>query len=255
MRVLFFGNNELGCRVLQWLIEDKQEIAALVLHPPQRRRCAERLLEAAARAGVEPLDASRLNESEVHRRIAESRPDIGVSVLFGYRVPAGVLRLPPAGSVNLHPAYLPYNRGAYPNVWSIVDGTPAGVSLHYMDETIDTGPIVAQRALPVEPTDTGATLYARLQEAAFTLFCAAWPLLRDGKVVTTPQAADEGTVHRVRDVEALDRIDLDRNYTARRLIDILRARTFPPYKGAYFVHGGRRIYLRLELTPEEDQQT
>jgi methionyl-tRNA formyltransferase len=53
-------------------------------------------------------------------------------------------------------------------------------------------------------------------------------------------------------VEAVDAIDLDRPCTPRQLIDLLRARTFPPYRGAYFTApDGRRIYLRLELIPED----
>jgi len=53
-------------------------------------------------------------------------------------------------------------------------------------------------------------------------------------------------------VERIDEIDLDRTYTARELIDIVRARTFPPHRGAYFRVGQRKVYLRLQLFYEND---
>ncbi len=65
------------------------------------------------------------------------------------------------------------------------------------------------------------------------------------------QEYSKGTFHRVKDVEAIDEIELERLYTARTLIDLLRARTFPPHHGAYFRHDGRKIYLRLELIYDE----
>jgi methionyl-tRNA formyltransferase len=52
-------------------------------------------------------------------------------------------------------------------------------------------------------------------------------------------------------VERIDHIDLDRKYAAGELIDIMRARTFPPYPGAYFIHQGRKVYLRIQLLYEE----
>jgi methionyl-tRNA formyltransferase len=171
---------------------------------------------------------------------------MGVSVLFGYILRAPFLSLFPRGIVNLHPAFLPYNRGAYPNVWSIVERTPAGATLHYVDAGVDTGDIVSQATVPVSQTDTGATLYSRLEQAAFALFRDTWPRLRAGDAPRVPQPPG-GTSHRVADVARIDAIDLDHSYRARDLIDILRARTFPPYSGAYFEVDGRRVYMRLEL--------
>jgi methionyl-tRNA formyltransferase len=186
----------------------------------------------------------------VRSAIAGSGAQIGVSVLFGYLLRAPIRELLPQGCVNLHPAYLPWNRGAYPNVWAILDRTPAGVALHWIDDGVDTGDLIARRELPVAPEDTGESLYRRLEDSAFDLFRETWPLVRAGRAPREPQEKG-GSVHRVRDVEAVDEIDLDRTYRARDLIDLLRARSFPPYAGAFFRDRGRRIYLELTLRPEE----
>jgi methionyl-tRNA formyltransferase len=147
---------------------------------------------------------------------------------------------------------LPYNRGAYPNVWSIVDDTPAGVSLHYVDEGIDKGDIVAQRRVPVAAADTGESLYRKLEEASLTLFRETWPAIRSGHAPRHPQNPSDGTSHRVRDVESIDEIDLDSPTTPRRLLNLLRARTFGEFPGAYFRDGDRRIYVRVQLSEAED---
>ena len=84
------------------------------------------------------------------------------------------------------------------------------------------------------------------------MFKETWPAISAGETPRIRQDSSELTYHRRRDVERIDEIDLDKRYVARDLINILRARTFPPYKGAYFVEGGRRIQMRLSLHYEED---
>ena len=87
------------------------------------------------------------------------RPTSPSRFLFAYVVNDDFIELFPKGCINLHPALLPHNRGRFPNIWSIVSKTPAGVTLHYIDEGIDTGDVIAQKEVPVEVTDTGAELF------------------------------------------------------------------------------------------------
>ena len=124
----------------------------------------------------------------------------------------------------------------------------AGVTLHYVDARIDTGDVIAQRRVEMEAVDTAGTLYRKLEEAAFDLFCRTWPQIRAGHVQRAAQSGQTGTFHFLRELESLGEIDLERSYTGRELINILRARTFHPYPGAFFRDGdGRRVHVRLEL--------
>jgi methionyl-tRNA formyltransferase len=147
----------------------------------------------------------------------------------------------------LHPALLPHNRGAYPNVWSIIDGTPSGATLHYIDAGVDTGSIIAQKPVTVEPVDTGATLYRKLEVACVELFHESWPELKEGVLPGRPQPTGGGSLHRLADVQAVDEIDMERAYRARDLINLLRARTFPPHPGAFFVEAGKKVYVSIDL--------
>ncbi len=251
MRIIYLGNNWLGWKVLEWLVQQGEDIAGLVVHPPRKQKFGKEILETAQLPANRILDGSRLWESDVLETIRTLKPDICISILFGYIVRSNFLGIFPEGCINLHPAYLPYNRGAYPNVWSIIDRTPAGVTLHYIDAGIDTGDIIAQCQVAVEPVDTGKTLYHKLEQASLNLFRKTWPLVRDGKAQSISQSAEKGTYHHTQDVETIDEIIPDKLYRGQEVIDILRARTFPPYQGAYMIVNGRKIYLRLELLYEE----
>ncbi|MBL0059840.1 MAG: hypothetical protein IPP35_12245 [Elusimicrobia bacterium] len=251
MRIVYFGNNNIGWKVLRWLREQGEEIVGLVVHPSKRAIRANEMTALVDPRSCRVFDGSSLRDPEVQQALKALRPTLGVSVSFGYLLRKEILDLFPRGCVNLHPGFLPFNRGSYPNVWTLVEGTPAGVTLHYMDEGVDTGDIISQRPVAKEPWDTGGSLYHRLEAESLRLFQESWGPLKDvHKPSRAPQEKGKGTLHRMSDVEMIDEIHLEKNYLAKDLINILRARTFPPHPGAYFRQDGRKIYLRLQLLEE-----
>ena len=250
-RIVFLGNNTLAVRVLEYLKTRPQELVGLVLHPRGKVKQRKKLLELAELPKSKIFRGDKINSTEIIKQVKALKPDLLVSVMFGYILKKDILKLPKYGAVNLHPAYLPFNRGAHPNVWSIVKETPAGVTLHTINEGTDTGLILAQKQVASKMTDTGKSLYKRLEEAAYQLFIENWPKLVKGKLKPKSQPL-KGTFHKVKDLKTIDEIKLNRVYQARELINILRARTFPPYKGVYFIHNKRKVYLRLQLSEAKD---
>lgn len=250
MKIIFLANNWTGWKVLQGLRERDEHIAGLVVHPEDKARYRAEILEA---AGLEPervFEGPALRDPRTLEAIAALKADMAVSVFFGYILRSEFLKLFARETINLHPGYLPYNRGIYTNVFSILDGTPAGVTLHYVDQGVDTGDIIARQEVAKNPTDTGQSLYHRQEKACVDLFFSAWPEVKAGTNPRRPQEPDQGTAHGFADLDGLDEIGLDRKYTGRELIDLLRARTFPPFRGAYFKHQGKKIFLRLDLEEE-----
>lgn len=251
MRILYLGNNWVGWQIVRWLREHGEDIVGLVVHPPDKSKYREEIIQESGLANELIFEGSQLRHSRTLEDINNLRADIGISILFGYILKPEFLSLFPRGIVNLHPSLLPYNRGQYPNVWSIIDGTPAGVTLHYIDEGVDTGDIIAQCEIPVEPVDTGESLYRKLERTSVELFKKNWREIACNCAPRVPQGDTPGTYHRTKDVEAIDEIDLDKEYRARDLINIMRARTFPPHSGAYFRSCGRKVFMRLSLFYEE----
>jgi methionyl-tRNA formyltransferase len=131
-------------------------------------------------------------------------------VSFGYRhiVPVSVLKVYGERAINLHISLLPWNRGADPNFWSFVEGTPKGVTIHAMDEGIDTGPIFAQERVAFAPGGTLRSTYARLQDGIRALFRRTWPDIVSGRLPPTPQP-HRGTFHGVADKRALEHLLVD----------------------------------------------
>lgn len=253
MKIIFFANNWTGWQVLAWLKSTKAEVAGVVLHPADRQRHGDEIRRAAGLPEDRLFNGATLREPATLNAIRALSPDIGVSVCFGYILREELLSIFPKGVINLHSALLPYNRGANPNVWSIVDGTPAGVTLHYVDKGVDTGAVIAQREVTVEPVDTGETLYKKLEKESLGLFQETWPLIKAGRAPRQTQKPGEGSSHKVEDLKAIDRIDLDKSYPAGKLLDILRARTFRPYAGAWFTRNGRRVRVRIELEYDDEK--
>lgn len=223
-RVLFGGDRPVSAKLVETMTGDGAEIVGLGLNtPPRPGGEAVRLA-----AGVDPSRVffGRSFASPVAlRRFEEARPQLGVCCGFAPILPPALLALPEWGWINVHRSFLPYNRGLDPLQWALVDGTPAGVSIHIMTERVDAGPIIVQREMPLLPTDDYDSLEARADDLVFDLFQEAWPRLRDGDVNGVPQEEDLATYHTWEDCKALRRLDLNASMKVRRVLDILRGYT------------------------------
>lgn len=254
MKILFLGNNWVAWKILEYLKEQQESIVGLVIHAEDKQKYYKEICIVSDLPKKKIFNGIDIRDDDTRKRIQALKPDLALSILFDYILPNEFISLFSEGVINLHPAYLPFNRGQYPNVWSIVDGTPSGVTLHYIDdEKVDSGDIIAQKVVPLEPIDTGMSLYQKLELASLDIFKKTWPYIKNGKIVRRPQNIGDGTYHKTRDVDKIDEIHLEKKYSGRELINILRARTFPPYCGAYFEENGKRIYMKLELEYGKDK--
>ena len=143
--------------------------------------------------------------------VREFSPDIIVSYGFRWLLPAEVFAFPRLGTVNAHISYLPWNRGADPNFWSHAEGTPKGVSLHYIDKGIDTGALVARAVVGFGERDTLRTSYDTLHARMRALLESSWSALRAGQA---PRIAQEpgGTLHLRKDLEPFRRVLASRGW-------------------------------------------
>jgi methionyl-tRNA formyltransferase len=251
VRLLLLLNNWGAWQVADWLRKRDEDIVGLVLQPPDDRRFADEILSTLDLPVERIWLSNQLRDPDTLAALRELRPDIGISAFFGCVLKPDMINLFPKGCINLHSALLPYNGGWHTNVWPIIEGTPAGVTIHYIDPGVDTGDIIAQRQIPVEPTDTGGSLHEKITRDQVELFKETWPLIREGKNSRTPQDRSKATVHRKSEVAKISGIDPDRTYRAGDLINLLRARTYPPYPSAYYMDGDERTYVRIELLRED----
>lgn len=151
-------------------------------------------------------------------------------------------------TINFHPALLPVNRGWFPHVHSLIDGSKTGVTLHKIEEEADTGPIWAQKEVEVKPTDTAKEIYVRLQREIVDLFVANWEKIINNELDATPQDESKAVYHAKNEINNLDKIELANEYTAKDLINRIRARSFGNLGFAFYEENGERIYLKLSLS-------
>ncbi|HSR67337.1 MAG TPA: formyltransferase family protein [Acidobacteriota bacterium] len=246
-RLVLFVNGELGIRAVEFLAG---QVVGAVVHPPGERD-SERIRNAVG-DDIPIWKSDQLEKEQTRSEMEGLRPTHGLSVLYGDSIPASILDLFPEGAANLHPSLLPHGRGAHPHAWAIAAKEPAGVTLHLIDGGLNTGPILAQEAVHTLGTDTAAALYARLIDTATQLLASSIPLWLQGRLQARPQPKSPSAPRQAGDLDRELRIDPDKSYSGRELIDILRARTFPPYPGAPYDQDGARLRVRIELAEEDD---
>lgn len=221
--IVFLGTNNVGREVYDWLCDrDSVDVRAM------------------------------LTEADQLSLVADLEPDVVVAVGFRHIVPPEILAVPERGCLNLHPGLLPETRGFNPNVWSIVEGHPAGATLHYMDDGVDTGDVIARKRVEKRFDDTGRELYERLEAACFELFVETWPEIEADTVEAEPQNDEAATTHRKRDFVELCELDPDEEYTVKRLLDVLRALTFPPFDNASVEVDGETYFVDVDIRHEDE---
>ena len=128
-------------------------------------------------------------------------------ISYGYRhiIKKDVLKMFPKRVINLHISLLPWNRGTDPNLWSFLDNTLKGVTVHYIDSGIDTGEILAQKEITFDANETLRTSYDKLSCTIEHLFKEVWPEIREGCHKSFAQPAG-GSCHRKRNIASVEHL-------------------------------------------------
>lgn len=253
-KIVYAGDREISIWVLKFIIEQGLKPIALMVPNESKATHAQELVLL-----CNYLDDSRVLKGARFRReyginmLKEVKPDYIICVHFPYIIPKEVLEIPRHGVINLHPAYLPHNRGWHTPSWAIWEGTPYGATLHFVDEGIDTGDIIHQKQIEILPDDTADSLYQRVKRLEFEVFQEAWPSIVSHIYTRKPQSPKEGTKHRRADIASIQPVDLNAQVKAGDLIRLLRALTTNNIKeSAYFEADGKRYRMQLRILKDDD---
>jgi methionyl-tRNA formyltransferase len=255
LNIAFAGDRDVSVDVLAALLELGDVPQALLLSDQDRASHDTALVRLCESAGISPpvIRGRQLSSAASVEFLQRLDLDYIVCVHFPYMLRRPVLDTARRGVLNLHPSYLPYNRGWHTPTWAILDGTPAGASLHYVDESLDTGDIVCQRPAVIDPADTAHTLYAKLKKLEVEVFREGWQQIREGSARVTPQTDDQATAHRRQSLfdPAVQRLELDAVVRTRDLLRQLRALTTNRLdEAAYFETAAGKYRVQVTITPE-----
>lgn len=154
--------------------------------------------------------------------------------------------------INVHPGLNPYNRGWFPQVFSILNGLPLGATIHEIDEQLDHGAIIVQKQVELHGWDTSLSAYNRVVQAEIELLKEHFSKICAGSY-SIIQPKEEGNVNLKKDFNALCELDLAEKGTLGGLIDKLRALSHGEYKNAWFVDAatGKKVFVKIDLEVEE----
>jgi methionyl-tRNA formyltransferase len=245
MSFVLFAAFNVGAEVSK-IVRTHGELPALVVTCATDPNEAQ-IADAWSASGVPVLRGVGVNSAACRERLEFIAPAFCVLAWWPEIVRTPVLEIPRAGWINMHPSLLPWGKGKHGYYWSIVHAEPFGVTLHLIDAGIDSGHVLVQQQLQVDWTDTGESLYTRSRDAIVALFTESWPTLCNGELTVTAQPVDTGSYHWGREIASHSQIVLDRQYSGRELLNILRGRTFWSGDSAWFEDGGQRYRARLQI--------
>ena len=131
--------------------------------------------------------------------VSKIKPDFLISYNYRFILKGDVLELFWSNrAINLHISYLPWNRGADPNFWSFAENTPKGVTIHYVDEGIDTGDIIVQKEVILGNEETLKSAYEKLHVEIQILFTNNWSRISNRTCYRQKQT-NTGSTHHVKD--------------------------------------------------------
>ncbi|MFC7021143.1 MULTISPECIES: methionyl-tRNA formyltransferase [Haloarcula] len=150
----------------------------------------------ASRHDVPYMAKDDIGEPAFLETVREIDPDVVVSVAATQRFETELLDIPSHGCINVHSSLLPAYRGVSPSFWSLYhDEDRTGITVHYMDEELDSGDIILQRPVPIEPDDTVHTLNERVATEGAAVLSEALAHIRNGTVNPIPMETEKGSYY------------------------------------------------------------
>lgn len=171
MNILFLSNNEISNTLYIWLKDLEENVF---------------------------LFTKKLNK----KVLDEYKPDFIISYNYKYIIKEELLLMFPNKFINLHISYLPWNRGAHPNIWSFLHDTPKGVSIHYIDKGIDTGDIICQKEVIMGINETLLTSYNKLNNEIQHIFIENWTKIKNNQIEIKKQVK-KGSTNYLSDFEKI----------------------------------------------------
>jgi methionyl-tRNA formyltransferase len=234
MRIIFAGTPVFAANALICLLNGGYQIV-LVLTQPDRpagrgmKIQVSDVKKVAQAHGIPLLQPLTLKSEAVHAQLRAFDADLMIVAAYGSILPKEVLKIPYHGCLNIHASLLPRWRGAAPIQRAILAGDQkTGITIMQMDEGLDTGSILLQRDIPIDPHETAQTLHDKLADLGAQSIVEALELLQLGKLAATPQHETQACyASKIQKKEAEIDWRLDASQIDRRI------RALNPYPGAY----------------------
>jgi methionyl-tRNA formyltransferase len=252
MRSIFMGSPDFAIPALI-ILSRLTEVAGVVTQPDRPAGRGRTLMPPpvklqAQKLGLQVIQPEILRAPDVMDQLKSWSPDVIVVAAFGKILKPDVLSLPRLGCLNLHASLLPRHRGAAPIPAAILAGdAETGVSLMKMDAGLDTGPVLAQKRIPIDSADTAESLGRKLSELAAGTLEEFFPVYIHEELIPFPQDDSLATyAPQLKKEEGR----LDFQLSSEQLA--LKVRAYHPWPGTFALWKGDPLKI-LEINPERFQ--
>ena len=246
LRLVFCGTPDFAVPTLQAVIVAGHDLRLVVSQPDRpagrdHHVAPTPVKKTALEVGLPVTQPEKIRQDDdFRRRLEAAAPDAIVVVAYGRLIPPWMLALPRLGCVNLHASLLPKYRGAAPIQWAVAMGEAVtGNTTMLLEEGLDTGPILMQRAQAIESKQTAAELFPILAQAGAPLVVETLDGLASGTLHPRPQNEADAT-----NAPMLTRDDGRMDFARSTAAELYnRWRGFQPWPGAFTALNGKKLIV------------
>ena len=195
IKIVFMGTPDFAVTTLKTILEHNYNVVGVITAPDKPAGRGRKLNESAVKVfakekGLNILQPTNLKSEAFLEELKALEANLQIIVAFRM-LPKVVWDMPEHGTFNLHASLLPNYRGAAPINWAVINGeTITGVSTFFIDEKIDTGAMILQQEIEIDPIENAGSLHDKLMNIGSQLVVDTIKLIETGEVTTTPQPED-----------------------------------------------------------------
>jgi methionyl-tRNA formyltransferase len=195
IKIVFMGTPEFAVTTLKTILDQDYNVVGVITAPDKPAGRGRKMHESAVKVfakqkGLNILQPTNLKSDDFLNELKALEANLQIIVAFRM-LPKVVWDMPKYGTFNLHASLLPNYRGAAPINWAIINGeTKTGVSTFFIDEKIDTGEMILQKDIAIDPSENAGSLHDKLMMLGSDLIIDTIKLIEKGDVTTTPQSED-----------------------------------------------------------------
>ena len=252
MRIILFGHQNWGVKAIEAILNTRHELIHVFTHPEdydKNEKVWYSSVEESCKKNDIPFSICTKIEKDDSEKIRNLKPDLIMSIGWRRLIPKSVFQIPRFKTINLHDGLLPQYRGFAPINWAIINGeTEIGVTIHYIDESADTGDIILQKQITIDNEKTAKEAYDELLDLSSTMIHQTIELIENGNVVTKKQKPNEGFFCSRRFPE-----DGKINWNESRtdIFNLIRALS-DPYPNAYCNFNEKIIHIKKARLTDQD---
>jgi len=235
LRIVFMGTPDFAVGILDTILKNNYEIAAVVTAPNKPAGRGQKLNQSAVKVYAEEnnlkvLQPTNLKSEDFLAELAALNANLQIVVAFRM-LPKAVWQMPKLGTFNLHASLLPDYRGAAPINWAIINGEEkTGVSTFFIDEKIDTGAVILKSETNISEEETAGELHDRLMHLGAETVVETLKLIENNQVKTTIQPVEETkTAYKLN----RENCKIDFNKSSKEVYNLIRG--LNPYPSAYTI--------------------